>query len=140
MKKNKIQKLQAILATACICGILLYGIVSENAKDTKNVQTHKTFTTNDLISQLRYKQDDLKKSIEKAIEIKGEIKKITYRNNRYSLFLKGNKNKTYVLCEMQRDQNDRILKLETGKKIKLKGILKGFLTDVILLNCVIIDE
>jgi len=139
MKKNKQQRLLTILSLICVCGILIYGIVNENARDTKKVQTQESFTTNEFISQLNYKQENLNNFIEKAIEIEGEIKEITYKNNKYSLILKGNENRTYIICEMQTDQSNQVLKLKSGENIKLKGILKGFLMDIILLNCIIID-
>ncbi len=90
------------------------------------------------MSEFEQKQQNLEGFIEKAIEIEGEIKEITYQDGKYSLILKGDSDKTYILCEMQSNQNTEVIKLHAGEDIKLKGILKGFLMDIILLHCVII--
>jgi len=83
---------------------------------------------------------DLKKFnhyIEKAINITGEIKDIKEHETHYTLILKAN-NKTSIICKMQDDQIKNINTLQIGETITIKGIYKGYLIDMILLNCIII--
>ncbi|MEM6687379.1 MAG: hypothetical protein AAF617_16485 [Bacteroidota bacterium] len=127
------------MLTCVSIGVLLLVLyVNKGIADTNTIQTQETFTTNELLSKFETQQEKLAGFIEKAIEIEGEIKEITFQDGKYSLILKGNSDISYILCEMQSNQNDAVLKLSTGQDIKLKGILKGFLLDVILLHCVII--
>ncbi|EDP95347.1 hypothetical protein KAOT1_09751 [Kordia algicida OT-1] len=118
--------------------IFLYVYINRSEPDTTQLQTSQVFTSNELLSNLENKGQKLAHFIEKAIEIEGEIKEITFQDGKYSLILKGNSDKTYILCEMQPNQNHHIAELKAGQEVKLKGILKGFLMDVILLHCVIV--
>ncbi|WP_378174855.1 hypothetical protein [Aquimarina sp. SS2-1] len=91
-----------------------------------------------------YKSDkDLANStfIEKIIEVEGVVHKVTNVNNRYTVFLEGEEDQiTYIMCDMQSDQNKKIGTIKSGETIKLKGIFKGFLKDAILLNCVLLND
>lgn len=138
MKIKKRHKIIVVLSLVFISLLLLYNYVNRGIADTTKIQAEETFTTNELLSKFENKQEKLEGFIEKAIEIEGEIKKITFQHGKYTLILKGDSDISYILCEMQLNQNNDILKLRAGQDIKLKGILKGFLMDVILLHCVII--
>jgi len=102
------------------------------------MKTEQTFTADELILSIQDNNLSKKDVVEKVIEIEGEIKEITYKNDMYSLVLKEETNTTTILCAMQADQTSKILKLKVGQKVKLKGVLKGFLMDVIVLHCVIV--
>jgi len=76
--------------------------------------------------------------VESVISVEGTIKEINTLNNRRTIFLKGNSGEAAsVLCDMQTNQSNRIQQLTSGDTIHLKGVFKGFLKDVILLDCVI---
>ncbi len=138
MKFKKRQKF--IFAFSLIGMILLFAYMYVNREiiDTTKIQAEETFTSNELLSKFQQQQQNLADFIEKAIEIEGKIKEITFQDGKYSLILKGESDINYILCEMQADQNTDVVKLQAGQHVKLKGILKGFLMDVILLHCVII--
>ncbi|MGH1384525.1 OB-fold protein [Kordia sp.] len=138
MKIKKRHKIIVGFSLVFISLFLLYNYVNRGIADTTKIQAEEAFTTNELLSKFENKQQKLEKFIEKAIEIEGEIKEIAFQDGKYSLILKGNSDTSYILCEMQLNQNNDILKLHAGQDIKLKGILKGFLMDIILLHCVII--
>ncbi|KAA1247192.1 hypothetical protein [Aquimarina sp. RZ0] len=140
MKKRIKYGLFLLLSLVCICFLLKYLIFDREMKETQEIQTYKAFHANQLLLESNHKNLNLESLIEKAIEIEGEIKEIVYKHHKYSLLIKGNENKFYILCEMQADQNSKISKLKPGENVKLKGILKGFLMDIILLNCIILDK
>ncbi|WP_298420713.1 hypothetical protein [uncultured Kordia sp.] len=138
MKTKKQHKIVIVLSMVILCLVFIIKMLNSGVIDTTKIETAEVFTTNELLLKLENKQQKLEGFIEKAIEIEGEIKEITYQDGKYSLILKGDSDKTYILCEMQINQNRDIVKLYAGQNIKLKGILKGFLMDIILLHCVII--
>jgi len=140
MKKKWLYGLLLTLCLVSVSYVAILIILDDKVKRTQKVRTYKNFSANEFIVHVNDKKLDLGNYVEKAIVIEGEIKEITFRHNKYSIVLKGNKNKSYILCEMQTDQNRKVSKLVTGKNIKLKGILKGALMDIILLNCIILDE
>lgn len=106
---------------------------------TENLNTSKSFTVSELITKVDKKNIlTLKPFIEKAIEVNGVLKKVTYQNNRYSLLLEGTNTNVLVLCEMEKQQD--VASLVIGEKIIVKGVFKGVLKDAILLNCILIGK
>ncbi|MCD2260980.1 OB-fold putative lipoprotein [Psychroserpens luteolus] len=116
--------------------IITIDLITRSDRNTNEKRTIKQLTTNELIFE--YKNQSLGQFIEKAIEVDGILKEIKYKNDIYTLYLTDGNHKTYILCELQSDQIEKIPQLNIGEKVKIKGILKGHLMDVILLNCVII--
>ncbi|MGB3149520.1 MAG: hypothetical protein WBB27_02570 [Maribacter sp.] len=134
--------------TILSCTILCLGLVylyfefhrsaySEIAK--KEVETYvssqkllSVFATNEDLANTIY--------VEKLIQVEGTIKEITFFNNRYTILLKGKDDYSYVLCDMLPTEKDVSQKLKPNDKVRLKGICKGYLMDVVLLNCVLVKK
>lgn len=73
----------------------------------------------------------------KLIEVTGVIKDISHLNNRFTVILNSNSDRFGVICDINPNQKEKFNQLQLLHKIKVKGICKGFLKDVILLNCTI---
>jgi hypothetical protein len=113
------------LATATLC-----------LHDMRKAPTYKHISTERLIH--KYDNATLSHLVEKVIEIDGTLKAVHTKNEKFTLYLSHKKSKTYVLCELHKDEIHKIPHLKIGDKILVKGILKGHLLDIILLNCIII--
>lgn len=137
IKKHRFIGIIGSLVIAVLVGLGIFYINLE-INDTKSVRTHASLTTKELFLQLQDKEStNLDVYIENAIEVKGTIKDITFRNGIYSIILNGSGDH-HIICEMQSNQNPEILKFEVGQEVVVKGILKGFLLDAILLHCIIV--
>ena len=113
---------------------------NKTEKDTRLIETEASLTTKELISYIdNANTDQLKNYIDKAIEVEGMLKELTFKNNRYSLLLTSENTDRLVLCEMQKDETSKAKALEEGTTVKIKGIYKGSLLDAILLNCIFIE-
>lgn len=128
-----------IMSIACI--MTIYYFYNYKNIDTRKARTEISLTANELLTELNDNDDErFEQYIEKAMEIEGTIYQITYKAQKYSLLLRGDKIDKLVLCEMQKDQTPLIELLKVGDDVKVKGILKGFLMDAILLNCIVLEE
>lgn len=79
--------------------------------------------------------------IEKVIEVEGVVKNISFLNNRHTILLESKKfTKSFVMCDMSPLVNKKIHKLKVGDSVVLKGVCKGYLLDVIMLNCLPTNE
>ncbi len=76
----------------------------------------------------------------KVVEVTGIVKTISFTNNRYTVILQGKNNDHHVLCDLKALDATSIKSISHLKKVRIKGICKGFLKDVILLNCIIINH
>ncbi len=80
-----------------------------------------------------------KKFAGKIIEIKGKVKEISFLNNTNTVILFGNEN-SGIICDFNKNQTEEIKALTKNQTVIIKGICKGFLKDVILLNCLLITK
>lgn len=107
----------------------------DDASDTivNRANPNKQFNVEELIQALNI---DTLNFTENVVLVEGSIKEINYLNNRNTIILMGDANSdTSIICDMQKDQARLLDSLKTGQVISIKGILKGTLKDVILLNC-----
>lgn len=95
----------------------------------------KQFELGNLIETLSLDNTNLKESV---VGVEGIIEDINFLNDRKTIILRGKENTDVLLiCDMQENQATLLKSLEIGELIKIKGILKGSLKDIILLNCMI---
>lgn len=71
----------------------------------------------------------------KIIEVTGIIKEINFLNDRNTVILKSATNNFGIICDINEVEKDKLKLLKINQQIKVKGICKGYLKDVILLNC-----
>jgi len=142
LKSNSNINIGILFVIICIAAVIgLYAIFNYKSIDIRKAKTEINITTNDLFENFDSdKEASFDKYIEKALEVKGTLHKVTRKGNKYSLLLRGNQIEKLVLCEMEVDQTSIVEKLEIGDEVKVKGILKGFLMDAILLNCIVLEE
>lgn len=109
--------------------------VNINKMSTDIISTAKlltqAFTANEILANKKY--------VNKVIETKGIVKQITFINHRNTIILYGNTNDTNIICDLDKNQLEEIKKLMPDQEIKIKGICKGFIKDVVLLNCILIN-
>ncbi len=136
MKSNTKHLKRLLLISSVVAMVIYIATCNLHFSNTEKLTTYKHMSTEKLIK--KYDNAALDHLIEKAIEVKGTLKEVHSKNNIYTLYISDGSNKTYILCEMQKDQIHKIPHLKIGDKILVKGILKGHLLDIILLNCIII--
>jgi len=84
---------------------------------------------------------DHKELIETVVKIEGTIEDINFLNDRSTIILSDKKYEGFsAICDMQKAQSLKFKDLKLGDTITIKGILKGALKDIILLNCIIVNN
>lgn len=125
----------AFFIIALFTGVVYFMATSRNT-DIINSQPAHTLDADMLNTIL--KNDSIILNPEDVLEFKGVIKEINYLNNRTNILLNlDSKSKMFVICDMQDHLIEKKAALKVKDTIKVKGIYKGILKDVILLNCVI---
>lgn len=72
----------------------------------------------------------------KIITVHGKVKKTSLLNNRKTIILNGT-TKTSIICDLDDHELANLNKFKKNQTLYIKGICKGSLKDVILLNCFI---
>ncbi|MEB8345857.1 hypothetical protein OO010_07355 [Flavobacteriaceae bacterium KMM 6898] len=135
----------SILLILFLAGFTLYSflnLVNAPDVDTLDLEPEVQLRAEELISYFKLqKRDDDSYYLEKVVGIKGVLNDVNNINNRYTLILDGGRDEpSSIICDMQANQSENVKKLKPGDTIFLKGVLKGFLKDVILLNCVMTNK
>lgn len=139
-KKNIYVLLMLVAFSAIFCFAFIY-FNKSSSTDTANEQTEMRTTSENLIASfIKNEHAANNKFVERILEVDGVIKDITFENGCYSIILQVQDNTTYIICEMKTDQNKKIESLKKNNEITIKGICKGFLMDVILLDCIFADS
>ena len=137
MKKNKrpFYILIIILLAVNVYYYVLpyFTIANENLE---NVASVVSLNSNDLIAA--YLSEEEKSNqiyTDKIIEVTGFVKEVTFLNNRNTVLLYSTNRTSGVICDVHPSQIEKIKTLKEHQEIRVKGICKGFLKDVIVLNC-----
>lgn len=121
-------------------GVTTYLYANKKVPNTSNISSVETFSIDSIEKKVK-KPEHLKQYdpyIEKAINVKGILTDVKVHDEKYILTITSNSGKIASICNMQADQIKKINKLHIGENITIKGIYKGYLIDMILLNCIII--
>ncbi len=89
------------------------------------------FTSDENIANTKY--------LDKIIEVKGTVSDIKIENRKGIITLKTNADFGNVLCHLSDSSTKNMSKIKEGQILTLKGICTGFLMDVILVKCEIIN-
>jgi len=132
-----------ILISFSICLLLVFSIFyfyRYSKKTTINVasiETNYQFKADDLVSNFITDEKNTTKKCEgNVIEIEGKVKEVSFLNETNTVILIGNNN-SGIICDFGKNQTKEIKALTKNETVKIKGICKGFLKDVILLNCML---
>lgn len=133
--RKRMIKVRDLIVLASIS--IIFSLISCN--DTSDQMVNDTEPVKHFqVDELGFNESSFKESV---IAVKGFVEDINYLNNRLTVVLSGEEPfNISVICDMQKDQTDILQKLELGEEVTIKGILKGSLKDIILLNCIIYNQ
>ncbi len=141
-KKVKIRVFGLLLTVIFAC-MMLYNFYNRpmqiNVSEIENINQ---IPIDDVITM--FKDDEEKANatfVEKVIEVEGVIKEISFLNNRHTIILNSKSfTQSFVICDISPLGNDKVHKFTIGDTVVLRGVCKGYLLDVIMLNCMPINE
>lgn len=118
-----------------------YYVVPYFTNSNKNLELvayEASINSNDLIDSYLISEAETNELYSgKIIEVSGFVKEVTFLNNRNTVILYSQHKTSGVICDIHPSQIEKVKNLKEHQKIVVKGICKGFLKDVVLLNCYI---
>lgn len=141
MKKSRILSLALLLITLGGCYFYVAHYKKEPNDFLSSDEPYARISADSLLAIFTKNEDLIDTSyIEKLIEVEGKVKEITFLNNQYGVLLYGKSKSSYVLCDISDSELNITKKIKVGDTIKLKGICKGYLLDVVMLNCKLVKK
>lgn len=138
MKTKRI--ISAVLLLAIVGAIVAYKMYNKPHVDVADTKSDVLLTADKILSEFSLDENAANaKYLEKIIEVSGEIANITTEKEKGIITLKTNDDFGSVLCHLSEASTKKMQSLKIGESIKLKGICTGFLMDVILIKCEIIN-
>jgi hypothetical protein len=100
-----------------------------------------TITANILLAD--FSSDETKanaKYLDKIIAVKGRVTKVEFNGEKAAISLQTKDAFGSVVCYLVKDEFKKSAQIKEGQEVVLKGICTGFLMDVILVKCIIINS
>ena len=97
-------------------------------------------TANTLLAD--FSSDEIKansKYLDKIIAVKGMVTNIEFNGEKAAISLQTEDDFGSVVCYLVKDDFKKSAEIKEGQEVVLKGICTGFLMDVILVKCVIMN-
>ncbi len=136
MIKNYRFLLKCMFVFSMIC-LSFFIKACSNQNNIKEVAPKFAISSNDLLLEFIANENKAnQKYVNEVIEVYGSIKEITSLNNRKTIILNTASN-SGVICDINNSEQEILNDLKKNQFIHIKGICKGYLKDVILLNCFI---
>ncbi|NAS29346.1 hypothetical protein GTQ40_00025 [Flavobacteriaceae bacterium R38] len=142
-RKHKIQITGgvALVFIIMLCSYLYTNVYNKPHTDVNKATTTLSVSSKNLLANFNTNEVSANSTyVEKVIIVEGKIKKITYLNDRYTILLHGQNELSNIICDMSMSQFEDIKKLNPGQTVNIKGICKGYLMDVIMLNCILVNK
>jgi hypothetical protein len=121
---------------------VIFGINRYNKPHTNVKSSHPSyvFTPKKLVDEfLQNEMAANKKYANQILQVEGSTYTISTLKGNSIIIFKNAISKSNVICYLQPEENNKILKLKKGQYITVKGICTGYLLDVVMVECVLID-
>ena len=76
----------------------------------------------------------------KVIDVHGFVSSILVTDTSGAVFLKGETSFSSVMCQFDQKTFREIKQLRNGELVTIKGVCSGYLMDVVMVRCIVIDK
>ena len=127
----------ALLSLVAIGAFWQYNKPSRNLTEEKadlsisTAEIYRQFSENETQANQQY--------LDKVVQVRGVLQTINRAEGGLNLILDGGSEMGGVICEIPGANVPEGLNLQTGKELTIKGQCTGFLMDVVLVKCVIVN-
>ncbi len=108
--------------------------------NVKKSEAAYALTAQNLISEYQRNETETnEKYFEIVIQVKGKIFEISTLKGNSVITLKDENLESSIICHMIPEENIRVFELQKGQDIEIKGISTGYLLDVIMVRCTLVE-
>ena len=108
--------------------------------DVKKSDAAYSLTAQHLIKEYQENETNTnEKYSEKVIQVEGDVYEVTTLRGNSVVTLNDPNSESSIICHMQAAHNKGALALKKGQKITIKGFCTGYLLDVIMVRCILVE-
>jgi hypothetical protein len=141
-KNSAMKKLLAILtlSTLIFLAISCLNIFREADSDVGKKTADFEISAKELVENFEMNEDSANsRYLGKIVLIKGNISNISEQDDVVSVYLKADEDLAGVLCSFD-PKSINLQSLKVGNELQIKGICSGYLLDVVLNKCTIVEK
>jgi hypothetical protein len=131
-------------ASILILAVIGFGFfyINQSKKGIDGIHAEFNISPEKLVQEFETNEEIAnKKYLDKIILIEGKINSISTREDGPTTIVMNASNPmNSVSCELNKKESEKYLTIKNGDIIKIKGICSGLLMDVVLVDCVIVNE
>lgn len=140
MKNKKLKYSLAFIGAIIIILFVVFKQMNKEHVDVKKTTPNLIIAVDEILSDFENDEEKANtKFTDKIIELKGVIAEITTQDNATTITLMSQNFDATVICSLLPEETPNVLEYKKGDEISLKGICKGYLLDVVIVNCIIIN-
>ena len=99
-----------------------------------------SLTAQNLIKEYRSNEKNTnEKYTERVIQIEGDVYEISTLRGNTVVTLKDSVSESSIICHMQAEDTKKVLSLKKGARVTIKGVCTGYLLDVIMVRCILVE-
>ncbi|HEX5172435.1 MAG TPA: hypothetical protein VFW11_24835 [Cyclobacteriaceae bacterium] len=135
-----LKKTLVIVGIAIVmCIVALYFVYNRPHRSVSVADT--SMTAQSLVAAFDQNEIDANdRFLDKIIEVKGKVKEVIKQDDSFILLLGDEQLPGSVSCTLDQAQDSVAYGLKAGDSVVVRGICTGFLMDVILINCKVVNE
>ena len=140
MNSRKLKIIIGLVLIVIIVSIIGINKYNKPHVDVRNSDVAFTFIPEKLINE--YQQDEglaTKKFANQILQIEGDTYTISTLNGNSIITFNNETLISSVICHLQPEENNKILNLKKDQYITIRGICTGYLLDVVMVECVLVN-
>lgn len=139
--KKTLYILGITLLVAVLAGIFIFMKVYNKPHDNLSKTTPDfVLSVEQIVSDFEKNENQAnKKYLDKIVQVEGIITEINAVNGNSVVTIASDNHSKNIVCNMDVVENKKVLALQEGQKIALRGVCAGYLMDVILVRTIIVN-
>ncbi len=130
----------AVIILLIVISVTAYYRYNQPRKDVSAQHTDVTINANQLYQQYyEHEQEANQKYLDKVIEVKGKVSEVQSNNGLIVLLINAGNGMGGINCSMKENNSINVMQQLKDKEVLVKGKCTGFLMDVNLVDCLLVQ-
>ena len=130
----------AVTILLIVISVTAYYRYNQPRKDVSAQHTDVTINANHLYQQYyEHEQEANQKYLDKVIEVKGKVSEVQSNNGLIVLLINAGNGMGGINCSMKENNSINVMQQLKDKEVLVKGKCTGFLMDVNLVDCLLVQ-
>ncbi len=139
-RRTRVLMIISILVIALVAVFIYLVVYNKPHVDVSKSSADISLVSNTIVEDFEKDENQANaKYLEQIIQVTGTISELSTENDKGIVVLGTSDSFGSVMCHLSSKESQKIKTLKNGQQVTIKGICTGYLMDVILVKCVIVN-